>query len=281
MITQLTPPRRNSKSAPIKAKAKRPPRSVDLSAYARPSNDLFNKQGASFSVRALADGSAEINLYDEIGLWGVTAKRFREVLDGIDADKIVLNINSPGGDVFDGVAILNDLLAHKASVVVRVTGLAASIASVIAMAGDEIQIADSAFFMIHNAWTVAIGDSRVMADRAKVLAKIDTQLNATYATRTGCDPDQIAEMCDAETWLTADEAIELGFADSLISAKSNADAEARAAFDLDVFRNAPRALARAREAKKAAPTPQKADNSAAILAAIAAANVCAMQIYAA
>jgi ATP-dependent Clp protease protease subunit len=179
----------------------------------------------------------------------VTAKQFRQTLDGVKSSKIVLNINSPGGDVFDGIAIYNDLLAHKASVVVRVTGLAASAASIIAMAGDEVHIAENAFFMIHNAWSVAVGDSRAMTKRANLLKKIDAELVETYAARTGGDTDEIRTQMDDETWLNADEAVEQGFADSTFAADEKADA--KASFDLAPFRNVPKALKPRRMANKA------------------------------
>lgn len=223
------------------------------------------------------DDTTEINLYDEIGGWfGVTAKQFRDTLDGVKSSKIILNINSPGGDVFDGIAIYNDLLAHKSYVVVRVTGLAASAASLIAMAGNEVQIAENAFFMIHNAWSVAVGDARAMTKRAGLLSKIDTELVDTYAARTGGDADDIKNQMNEETWLSADEALEQGFADSIITAEEKADA--KASFDLAPFKNVPKALKPRRMAKKAktedAPKPApEVDDFSSLVAAINATNV--------
>ena len=182
------------------------------------------------------------------------------MLDGISTPNIILNINSPGGDVFDGIAIYNDLLAHKSYVVVRVTGLAASAASIIAMAGDKVEIAENAFFMIHNAWSVAVGDARVMSARANLLKKIDAGLAETYAARTGGDVDDIKEQMDEETWLTASEAIEQGFADSTFNADDSEEAEAKAAFDLSPFKNVPKALKPRRMTKskqKIEPEPAK------------------------
>lgn len=231
---------------PPKARAARQP--VRVNAKAASADALFNKENASFEVFARENDTTEINLYDEIGGWfGVTAKQFRQQLDGVKSSKIILNINSPGGDVFDGIAIYNDLLAHKAYVVVRVTGLAASAASLIAMAGDEVQIADNAFFMIHNAWSVAVGDARAMTKRAGLLSKIDSELGDTYAARTGGDADDIREQMNDETWLNADEAVEQGFADQIISADEKADA--KASFDLAPFKNVPKALKPRRMAK--------------------------------
>lgn len=179
---------------------------------------------------------------------------FRAALDQIDTKNIVLNLNSPGGDVFDGIAIFNDLVAHPANVVVRVNGLAASAASLIAMAGDEIEIAENAFFMIHNAWAIAIGDTRELTARAKLLKTIDGKLAETYANRTNQAVADIRQQMDDETWLTAEDAVEQGFADKLI-AKDDDEADARASFDLAPFRNVPRALSRPRRLAKAKDTP--------------------------
>jgi ATP-dependent Clp protease protease subunit len=215
--------------------------------------EIFSKSNQRFSIEARSDVT-EISLYDEIGRWGVSAKMFRAALDQIDTKNIVLNINSPGGDVFDGIAIFNDLVAHPASVVVRVNGLAASAASLIAMAGDEIEIAENAFFMIHNAWSVAIGDTRELAARAKLLKTIDGKLAETYASRTGQDAADLRQQMDDETWLTADDAVEQGFADKLIATEDE-DAEARASFDLAPFKNVPRALSRPRRTTKVKENP--------------------------
>lgn len=190
--------------------------------------------GTSFDVRA-ASGATEIDLYDEVGFWGVNAKDFRSRLK--DAGDVVLRINSPGGDVFDGLAIFNDLVAHKGKVRVEVTGLAASIASVIAMAGDEIAIADNAFFMIHNAWTIGIGNRHDFNELSGTLAKIDDALARTYAARTGSGIRTIKKMMDDETWLSAKEAKEMGFATTAL-----AQAETKAKFDLSVFSGVPSAL---------------------------------------
>lgn len=219
-----------------RAAVRKPSAPLDIYSYTSPERPA--KAGAGFVVRAKGN-TAEIDLYDEIGYFGVTAKSFREALAGITADRITLNINSPGGDVFDGLAMRNDLLAHKAYVVVRVTGLAASAASVVAMAGDEVLVSDGAFLMIHNAWSVAIGDKRALTERAKLLGKIDASLAEIYSTKTGIDADEIAELMDDETWFSAQEAVDRGFADSV----TDADAKASASFDLRQFRNAPSAIA--------------------------------------
>lgn len=193
--------------------------------------------GVRFDLRAETDKTAEIDLYDEIGFWGVTAKDFRAKLKEVENRDITLKINSPGGDVFDGIAMFNDLLAHNGRVKVEITGLAASAASIVAMAGDEIVMGENAFMMIHNAWAVLIGDRHDMRDFAGTLEKIDGALAKTYANRTGLGIRTISQMMDDETWLTAAEAKEKGFADSV-----GAKTEAKAAFDLSVYAKTPDAL---------------------------------------
>lgn len=192
--------------------------------------------GALFDVRADAGAAAEIDLYDEIGMWGVTAKDFRERLKAAGTSDVLLRINSPGGDVFDGIAIYNDLLAHPGSVTVHVTGLAASAASIIAMVGRKIIMSENAFMMIHNAWGIAVGDRHTHADAAALLGKIDSALAKTYAQRTGTGVRAIAQMMDDETWLKATDAKEKGFADEIASAD---DKDAKASWDLGVFAHVP------------------------------------------
>ena len=193
-------------------------------------------------------GETIIDLYDEIGYWGTNARSFRSRLKEANGD-ITLRINSPGGDVFDGIAIYNDLLAYDGKVKVEVVGLAASIASIIAMAGDEITIADNAMFMIHNAWTIGVGNRHDFADVSSTLSKIDDALARTYAARTTTGIRAIKQMMDDETWLTAKEAKDAGFATSVGSA-----ADVKAKFDLSVFASVPDALKWSEETGEEAPT---------------------------
>lgn len=196
--------------------------------------------GTKFAaVESANTGATEIELYDEIGFWGVNAKDFRAKLKG--AGDVVLKINSPGGSVFEGIAIYNDLKAHKGNVRVEITGLAASIASIIAMAGDEIAIADNGMMMIHNAWTIAIGNAEEMAAQASVLSKIDGALALTYAARKGTPGVRaIKQMMADETWMTGKEARENGFATEVLQP---IDKSTQAKFDLSVFDNTPESLA--------------------------------------
>lgn len=171
-------------------------------------------------VKAADSGDASISVYDAIGEgWdgsGVTAKRIGAALRAIGDKDVTVNVNSPGGDFFEGVAIYNLLREHKAKVTVRVMGLAASAASVIAMAGDEILMGDGAFLMIHNAWAVAIGNRHDMADAAERLAPFDAAMASVYASRAGISEKQAAAMMDKETWIGAAQAVEDGFATGLI-----------------------------------------------------------------
>ena len=195
------------------------------------------------TVRFKARGSiGEIWLYDQIGesFWGdgISAKSFQKDLAGLGrVTNIDLRINSPGGDVFDGFAIYNLIAQHPANVTVYVDGVAASIASIIAMAGNSILMAKNSLMMIHNPQGVAVGDEDEM-DRVKsLLRQVKANLIAAYAERTGNSAEKIGEWMNDETWFHAENAVELGFADSVIEAQA-----VSSGFDLKHFRNVPAAL---------------------------------------
>lgn len=182
---------------------------------------------------------ATVYIYEEIdSFWGVAAQDFVRELAGIKASTIHLRINSPGGDVFDALAIHNALKRHPAEIVSHVDGLAASAASIVALAGDRVLMGAGAFMMIHNAWGIAIGDAGTLRQVADTLEKITDSLVGIYATRTGKSADEIQQLLDDETWLSAEEAIEGGFADETEEVE-----KASASFDLSKFRNVPRTLA--------------------------------------
>lgn len=184
----------------------------------------------NFTAVAAANGkpeSATLSIFDEIGFWGVQAKDFRTDLDKITAKTLNVEINSPGGDVFAGLAIFNMLKASGKEIVVKVMGVAASAASLIAMAGDKIVMPKNTFMMVHNPWGVAIGNAAEMRETAEVLDKIGSSLQATYVAKTGQSEDKIAELLATDTWLTADEALELGFATEVTD-----EVKAKASFDL-------------------------------------------------
>lgn len=214
-----------------------------------------------FVVRALADDEAEILLYDaivddqlEAEYWGgVAPLGFIQELRAITASTIHLRINSPGGSVFAARAIEQALREHSARIVVHIDGLAASAATFIAMAGDEIVMAKGALFMIHNAWTFAYGNAADLKATADLLDKIDGTLVQTYADRTKQKPDQVADWMAAETWFTADEAVAAGFADRLAEAEK-AEPPVKAAWNLSAYAHAPGATAAAAPAQKPAPS---------------------------
>lgn len=170
-----------------------------------------------YSIKAKANDTAEISIYDEIGFWGVSAASFAQDLKGCgnNLKQINLHIHSPGGDVFDGIAIYNLLKNHPANVTVYIDGLAASMASVIAMAGNEVIMPENAMMMIHKPWGIQGGDAEDMRKYADLLDKVENTLIPAYANKTGKTPEELAEMLSAETWLNGKECVEQGFADKL------------------------------------------------------------------
>ena len=172
--------------------------------------------------RASANGGADISIFDQIGeTWdgsGFTPKKMAAILRQIGERPVSVAINSPGGDMFDGIAIYNQLAAHPAEVSVEIIGLAASAASVIAMAGDKISIGAGAFFMIHKCWGVVVGNRHDFTDASALFAPFDDAMAGIYAARTGQKQADIAAMMDAETWISAAQSVEKGFAESVSSA---------------------------------------------------------------
>lgn len=168
-------------------------------------------------VRALADDTAELYIYDEIGYWGVTAGDVAFVLSQVTSPKLTVRLNSPGGDVFDGVAIYNLLLDHAAMVDVVVDGLAASAASFIAMAGETVTANSGSQFMIHDAWGLAIGNAADMTEMASVLEKTSAMIASIYAERAGGEADGWRTAMLAETWYSAQEAVDAGLADEVVT----------------------------------------------------------------
>lgn len=170
------------------------------------------------AVVSAAQGDNTISIFGAIGDdfmdEGVTAKRIGAALRSIGNQEVEVSVNSPGGDFFEGVAIYNMLRAHPAKVTINVIGVAASAASIIAMAGDEINVGDAGFLMIHNSWTIGVGNRHDMAELSKVMEGFDSSMADVYSAQTGIDKAEIAAMMDKETWLTGAEAISLGFADA-------------------------------------------------------------------
>jgi ATP-dependent Clp protease protease subunit len=173
-------------------------------------------------VAAAQDEEATISLFEPIGedFWtgeGITAKRVSGILRTVGADRdIVVNINSPGGDLFEGMAIYNLLREHKGRVTVKVIGLAASAASIVAMAGDDIQIARAGFLMIHNTWVAVVGNKNDLMEVADQLEVFDISMAEIYAARTGMEVKSIQKKMDSETWINGSAAVDEGWADSLL-----------------------------------------------------------------
>lgn len=202
---------------------------------------------------------AEILIYDEIGYggWfyeGVTANSLVQKLADITSDRIRVRINSPGGDVFEGIAILNALRAHPAHITTIVDGLAASAASFIAMAGDEIVIARNAEVMIHDPSAVCIGNAADMRDMVDQLDRIGDNIASMYADRAGGTVEQWREAMLAETWYSDEEALAAGLVDRIERFGADEPEPVKNRFDLSVFNYAGR---------RAAPAPAIRNSGAA------------------
>lgn len=166
----------------------------------------------------------EVNILDEIGLWGITSKEFIEDLNAnLNKNKglntINVNINSPGGDVFSGLGIYNYLKNSKLTVNTNVLGLAASIASVILMAGDNISANENSLIMIHQSWASSMGNSDDLRETADLLDKVDNIITNVYQNKTNLDMDFIKELMSKETWLDANQAKLFNFIDNITEEK--------------------------------------------------------------
>jgi ATP-dependent Clp endopeptidase proteolytic subunit ClpP len=187
-----------------------------------------------YTIRARASGT-EVLIYDEIGAYGVSAKGILAELGALPDDApIDLRLNSPGGSVFDAVAIFNALKRHAGPITVWIDGIAASAASYIAMAGDEIVMPENAFLMIHDPAGLVMGTAEDMRATAEALDKVKGSLIQGYASKSGKAEEEIATLMAAETWLDANEALALGFIDRIAEPVKLA-----ASFDMARFRNAP------------------------------------------
>ena len=202
-----------------------PKKLLDLAslAGARAQNLARAPLSAAFARVAMDETAEEatVYIYGDIGGWlgAVSAEDVAREIAGLDVTTLHIRLNSPGGLVFDGVAIYNAIAQHKAKVVVSIEGIAASIASVIAMAGDEIRIGEAASIMIHKPWSFAMGDAETIRKEADVLDVLEGCLIDIYAARTETDAAELKTMLAAETWLRGQEAVDAGFADLLIPAK--------------------------------------------------------------
>lgn len=180
---------------------------------------------------------ATIYVYDVIDSdWGVGAKDVIAAINGAkDAKVLNIRINSPGGDVFEGRAIMEAIKRFDGKTVAHIDSLAASAATSIALAADEVVMSDGALFMIHNASGLVWGDKTAMRDTANLLEKVEGSIVNDYTTKTGKDAETIVSMMDAETWMTAQEALDNGFVDSIVKT-----GKAKNAWNLSAFDKAPK-----------------------------------------
>jgi ATP-dependent Clp protease protease subunit len=216
--------------------------------------------------------SLELMIYDYIGAdWmgnGVTAKDVAsKIKDAGDIKQITVRVNSPGGNVFEGSAIYSLLAQHPAKVVCYVDGVAASAAFTIAMAADEIYCSESSLMMCHNAWGASMGSADDMRQMADLLDKTSMMMCEIYAKRSGQDVGAMKSIMDAETWMTAAEAVKMGFATATIEREDDGDEELAASFDLSHFAKVPEKLKVRSEKPEEKPEPveepvvEEADNS--------------------
>ncbi len=186
-----------------------------------------------YNIKAEASSkSADVYIFDEIGTFGLTAQSFIEEIKSYKDTPMSLHINCVGGDVFEGMAIYNVLKKRTARTTVYIEGIAASMGSVIALAGDEVVMAENSLFMIHNAWGGAMGEATEIRKTAALLDKISGEIANIYTKKTNLPYNRVKEMMDEETWLSADEAFNLGFIDSISDAIKVA-----AKYDVSKFKN--------------------------------------------
>ncbi|EPK7440589.1 head maturation protease, ClpP-related [Klebsiella pneumoniae] len=180
-------------------------------------------------IKAATTDDNTISVFDVIGqdYWGegITAKRIAGALRAMNGADVTVNINSPGGDMFEGLAIYNLLREYEGHVTVKVLGIAASAASIIAMAGDDIQIGRGAFLMIHNCWLYAMGNRHDFAELAQSLEPFDTAMADIYVARSGLDIAAVQKLMDAESYIGGSDAVAKGLADSLLSADAVSDGD--------------------------------------------------------
>jgi len=206
----------------------------------RPKKSIFKPKARAGHKIEAKNKEATIYIYDEISWWGVDAAVLVKDIAAIEADTIHLRINSPGGSVFDGMAIYNSLKQHKAKVITHIDGLAASIASIIALAGDEVVAGEGAYMMIHSPWSIIAGDSDDLRKEADLLDKVAGTISEIYQNKSGMKSEDVLDMMAAETWMTGAEALEKRFIDKIETSEKAEKAQNKAIlFDLSVFANTP------------------------------------------
>ena len=183
--------------------------------------------------------------------WGANAKDLKEFLDqNAESSEIHIHINSPGGDAFEGRAMASLIRAFTGKTVCHVDGIAASAASIVAVSCDEVVMGIGTMLMIHNAWTITAGNKADLIDQADLLDKCDQAMATDYELKSGLPREEIIAMMDAETWLTAEDAVEKKLADRIDNEKQKQDTSA---FNLDAYDNTPESLLKKEEPQKEEP----------------------------
>lgn len=182
---------------------------------------MTTKLTGTWRVNKISDEMADVFIYGDIGGWmdGIGAHDFAKEVIALDVGTLNVRLNSGGGSVFEGQAIYNTLSQHKSKVIITIDGVAASIASVIAMAGDEIRITEGSHIMVHKPWSMAMGDADSMRKEAEVLDTLESGIVDIYVARTGKDRKQLTAWVEDETWFKGQAAVDAGFADTVIPAK--------------------------------------------------------------
>ena len=168
-----------------------------------------------YKIKNKSSEVADVYLFNDIGTFGITAQNFIDEIKEYEDTELNIHINSLGGEVFEGMAIYSIIQRRKAKTTVYIEGIAASIASVIALAADEVIMSENSLLMIHNAWGGTQGEAKDMRKQAEILEKITNEIAEVYVKKTKIPYNEIVEMMDEETWLTAQEAVALGFVDSI------------------------------------------------------------------
>lgn len=197
--------------------------------------------GSGLRLEATSEDSTTVYVYDIIdSFWGVSAADFAREIGAVRTPNVLLRINSPGGDVFEARAMMAAIAEHPAKFTAKIDGLAASAATALTLACDIVDIVEGGFFMIHQAWTIALGNADDMRATANLLDKVDNSLIDGYVARSGKTVDQVKAWMSAETWFDAQEAVDAGFCNNVVPLATGA-AKA-SAFNLAAYANAPQAL---------------------------------------
>ena len=202
--------------------------------------NLLQKNPKTCAIRVQSSNNqATVYVYDVIDdIWGIDAESFVREINALDVSTLHVRINSPGGDVFTARAMQTALAQHPAAVIVHIDGLAASAATFLAMAATKVNISEGAFFMIHKSWAFTVGNADELRTQASLMDVMDSNIANDYARRTGIDYQNVMQMMDDETWLSAEQAVDKGFADEIISTVADRHVDNKF-FDLSAYRHPP------------------------------------------